>query len=180
MKQTVIISLCIIAAVFIARCKKSDSAPVQNLATCTTCSNTLLEQTPDTLTGAWYYLPTAFTPNGDGLNDVFQLYYSRDKFNVDSSTITIWDLNGNGVFKGNINERWDGKDLKGVRSPTGHYPLYLKLRTTAGVQITACGCVSILAYKGTCIFTGGVRYYLPDELDTARGFTYPTYDHLCP
>jgi len=178
MKRTVILSLCIVALACVVRCAKSSSNPIKNLATCTTCPVDPLEQTPDTA-NLWYYIPTAFTPNGDGVNDVLRFWYSS-RVEADSSVITIWDKNGNGVFKGNINQIWDGRDLHGSLCAAGHYPLYMQLMTKTGVHINQCGCVSVLAYKGTCIYTGGIHYVLPDELDTATGFTYPTYDHLCP
>ena len=177
MKQTLFISVCIIAVACMFRCSKNNNTPAKNLATCTSCNKITLQETPDS-TGRWYFLPTAFTPNGDGVNDDFRLFYNN-KFNVDSSTITIWDINGNGVYEGTINEVWNGKDLKGNLCAAGHYPLYLKLRTTSGLQINQCGCVSILTYKGNCIYTAGVKYYMADQLDTATGFTYATYDHLC-
>ena len=177
MKRSAIISVCVIFAVFIVRCAKNNSTPLKNTATCTTCSYVPLAHGADS-TGLYYYLPTAFTPNGDGLNDVLHLFYSSE-VNVDSSTLTIWDMKGNGVFTGTVNQSWDGHDLKGVLCAPGHYPLYLKIRTTWGATITGCGCVTILTYKGNCIYTGGVTYYYPDQLDTA-GFVNPTYDHLCP
>lgn len=179
MKQTLILILSIISLVCIFRCTKNSSNPIKNIATCTTSTTKPIVHTPDTLTGLWYYLASAFTPNGDGINDELRLYYNN-RLNVDSSTITIWDMNGNGVFEGTINEKWNGKDLKGVLCPAGHYPLYLKLRTTAGQQINTCGCVTILNYKGNCIYTGGYAYAVPDELDTATGYTLATLDHLCP
>ena len=177
MKQAIIISICIVAVVSIVRCTKNNSTPAKNLATCTTCTYVPIEHTPDS-TGLYYYLPTAFTPNGDGINDMLRLFYSSE-VNVDSSTLTIWDMNGNGVFTGTINQSWNGYDLKGNLCAAGHYPLYLKLRLLSGATVATCGCVTILTYKGNCIYTGGVTYYYGDELDSA-GFVNPTSDHICP
>lgn len=177
MKQTVTIAICIIAAVCIIRCTKSNDNTTKNLATCTTCSVAPITHSTDS-TGLRYYLPTAFTPNGDGINDLFRLLFYTN-LNVDSSTLTIWDIKGNGVFTGTINQPWDGHDLKGNLCAAGHYPLYLKLRTASGATIATCGCVTILTYKGNCIYTGGITYDLADEADTS-GFVYPTNDHLCP
>ncbi len=161
------------------RCAKPSSTPVKNLATCTSCNgDTTIYQKPDS-TDLWYYLPSAFTPNNDGINDVFKLVYSK-RVNEDSSTITIWDKNGNGVFEGTVNQVWKGKDTKGNLCPAGHYPLYLKIMTSTGVWKNQCGCVTILTYKGNCIYTGGVAYSYFDQIDTANGFTNTTYDHICP
>jgi len=179
MKQTVTISVVLIALVlFITRCAKNSSAPNKNLATCSTCNGITIQHLPDT-SGLWFYLPTAFTPNKDGINDDFQLIYNS-QVNVDSSTITIWDKNGNGVFEGTINQVWNGNDLKGNLCAAGHYPLYMKLRTQSGQTIDSCGCVTILTFQGACIYTGGVTYYFGDQVDTSTGFTLLTRDHLCP
>ena len=176
MKQTIVLTLCIIASLGIIRCTKNTTTPTKSTAKCTTCSLTPIEHHTDS-TGLFYYLPTAFTPNGDGINDVFRLFYSS-QVNIDSSKITIWDMNGNGVFVNNVNQSWTGFDTRGNKCAPGKYPLYLQIRTMAGDEIDVCGCVTILTYKGSCIWTGGNTYYYPDQLDTS-GFAFPTNDNIC-
>lgn len=52
------------------------------------------------------FVPTAFTPNGDGVNDHFQVKGEG----VKSFTITIYNRWGERVFTSNdISETWDGK-----------------------------------------------------------------------
>lgn len=177
MKRFLPAAFALFVCVVLTQCAKKSSTPVKNTATCTYCNGYLFSHASDS-TGLYYFLPTAFTPNGDGINDVLRMVYSS-KIVVDSSTLTIWDMNGNGVFTNTINQGWDGHDLKGNLCPAGHYPLYLHLKTVSGAVIENCGCVTILAYKGTCIYTGGVTYYFDDELDTA-GFVFPTNENLCP
>ena len=54
------------------------------------------------------YIPNAFTPNGDGLNDKFMPYASGDYLNADFQ-MRIFDRWGNKVlFTGDINQGWDG------------------------------------------------------------------------
>jgi gliding motility-associated-like protein len=56
-----------------------------------------------------YHLPNVFTPNGDGVNDLFQPYQPYS--NVEKIDMTIYNRWGRKVFhteEPNIN--WDGKD----------------------------------------------------------------------
>jgi len=51
------------------------------------------------------FIPNAFSPNGDGLNDVFRLQGTV----IESLTLEIFDRWGNPVFRANdINTSWDG------------------------------------------------------------------------
>lgn len=54
------------------------------------------------------YIPNAFTPNGDGLNDKFMPYASGDYLNADFQ-MRIFDRWGNKLlFTGDINQGWNG------------------------------------------------------------------------
>ncbi|UAY51888.1 gliding motility-associated C-terminal domain-containing protein [Ferruginibacter albus] len=55
---------------------------------------------------SYIYLPNAFTPNGDGLNDLFRIQYK----NITLKEFQIFNRWGERVFKtSNIKEAWDGK-----------------------------------------------------------------------
>src|SRR5690606_975678 len=52
-------------------------------------------------------IPDAFSPNGDGINDRFEISYIADEF--PNYTIEIFNRWGNVVFKGNASTpNWDG------------------------------------------------------------------------
>jgi gliding motility-associated-like protein len=54
------------------------------------------------------YLPTAFSPNFDGINDEFGLMYN-DRVEILDYTMEVFDRWGSPVFRSeNINDRWDG------------------------------------------------------------------------
>lgn len=72
------------------------------------------------------YIPSAFTPDGDGINDIFKSY----GFNVQSFKITIFDRWGNVVFKADtIGQGWNGSDLFGnYLVPSGEYPYKVEVQ----------------------------------------------------
>jgi gliding motility-associated-like protein len=74
---------------------------VRNEYACSDTTQRLVVIDPDYV----MYVPNAFTPNGDGLNDIFQAKgYYIEKFNMD-----IFDRWGEIIFKtDDINKGWDG------------------------------------------------------------------------
>ena len=63
-------------------------------------------------------MPTGFTPNGDGLNDVFRVKYP---FPAKEFHLMVYNRWGSEVFEtNNINEGWDGT-YKGEPSAQGSY-----------------------------------------------------------
>jgi len=175
MKRILIVAGCIMVTVCMVLCKKSKQA---NNAACTTCSTTPVEHSLDA-DSVFYVVPTAFTPNGDGINDIFKVIYN--KLDTDSSLVTIWNINGTEVFTGKITARWEGTDLNGNKCPAGQYPVQVKLRTLAGITTTSCACVTLLTYSGSCIKTNGITYLFVDQIDPSQGMIYSTTEEqLCP
>lgn len=71
-------------------------------------------------------LPTAFTPNGDGVNDVLYLLGTRD---VKTMTMQIWNRWGERVFYStDITKGWDGY-YKSGEAPTGVYAYSISYTT---------------------------------------------------
>ena len=66
------------------------------------------------------YFPSAFTPNGDGINDFFGPITTAVDEQVVYS-LYIYNRNGEKVFESHsLNDGWDGK-FKGARCPAGMY-----------------------------------------------------------
>lgn len=64
------------------------------------------------------YIPNAFTPNGDGLNDLFRIPPGTDLILTDLSIYNLW---GEKIFlTTDINSGWDGR-VKGVDQSSGVY-----------------------------------------------------------
>jgi gliding motility-associated-like protein len=67
------------------------------------------------------FMPDAFSPNGDGINDVFLPVFHVD-FEVINYTFIIFNRWGKEVFKtNNVNEGWDGKPIDSDEVVIGVY-----------------------------------------------------------
>jgi gliding motility-associated-like protein len=76
-----------------------------------------------------FFVPNAFSPNGDGLNDCFGV---KNFGTVKAVDMSIYHRMGNLVFHtNNINECWDGT-IKGKRAEAGNYVYYVKSYNDCG------------------------------------------------
>ncbi len=87
------------------------------------------------------FIPSAFTPNGDGLNDLFKpkffCYITQFHFRI----FNRW---GRVIFESNdINKGWDGFYV-GNKLPSGSYVYYIDYKTSTGTVKTAKGLVTII------------------------------------
>lgn len=94
----------------------------------------------------YLWAPSAFTPNADGLNEVFKVVTTDEtvKFQM-----YIYSRNGQLVFQtDDITKGWDGRDMKGNMCPGGVYVwkvIYQGKGTKApGIQYTRSGAVTLL------------------------------------
>jgi gliding motility-associated-like protein len=78
---------------------------------CSSTDTVLVEVIPPTE----IILPTAFTPNGDGVNDVF---FDPTSYDVEITDLSIYNRWGDLVFSGT--QPWDGR-VNGVDQPIGTY-----------------------------------------------------------
>lgn len=78
------------------------------------------------------YIPTSFTPNGDGLNDEFRI--AGEGIIMDDFELSIYDRWGTLVFYSkNPEHGWDGKSTAdGSFVPAGSYPFVLRYRDLQG------------------------------------------------
>lgn len=75
------------------------------------------------------YMPSAFTPNGDGHNDLFRI---PPNSTIDLEEFSVFDRWGNKVFfTADISRGWDGK-IKGVVSTTGTFVYIIKGKDLKG------------------------------------------------
>lgn len=77
------------------------------------------------------FYPSGFTPNDDGLNDVFQI--QGEAISYQDFSLIIYDRWGTQVFRSNTPDRaWDGHWVNGPKVPAGSYPFVLRYRDHYG------------------------------------------------
>jgi gliding motility-associated-like protein len=88
------------------------------------------------------YVPNAFTPNGDGTNDVFNVY----GMGISSGTMNIFNRWGQMVYSTeNLEKGWNGEDeLSGKMCSIGVYVYRIDLATYSGAKRTLFGRVSLV------------------------------------
>jgi len=87
-------------------------------------------------------IPTAFSPNGDGVNDIFRIakYLNIEKL----LSFVVYNRWGNLVYEtSNIEEGWNGM-YKGREQPLGVYVWYVKALDYDGNVIERKGNVTLL------------------------------------
>jgi len=86
-------------------------------------------------------LPSAFTPNGDGRNDMFRVPYP---FAVSQFYMVVYDRWGEKVFETkDIRQGWDGR-YRGAAQPTGTYAWYIFITDDSKVQRSFNGTVILV------------------------------------
>ena len=86
------------------------------------------------------WLPNSFTPNNDGINDVF----FAEGFNVSFEELAVFNRNGEMIFSGNrLDEGWDGS-YQYHDAQEGLYVCLLRYRTPAKKVITEAHYFSLI------------------------------------
>ena len=82
------------------------------------------------------YVPNAFTPNNDGLNDIF-IPKGKDVAEFDMYIYNRW---GEEVFySADLNQGWSGKVSSDAKVMVGYYPYVIHITDKLGVDHTIKG-----------------------------------------
>jgi len=104
------------------------------------CKNSAATKTTGKTMGTNIYIPNAFSPNGDGKNDVFKIYSNI----VAHQEIRIFSQWGELIYQtSNMGEGWDGT-AKGKSQPAGVYIYAIRLKLTDGTEVVRKGSFNLL------------------------------------
>jgi gliding motility-associated-like protein len=80
-----------------------------------------------------FYIPNAFTPNDDGVNDLF--FNAGYDLDVNSFEMTIFNRWGQKVYvTDSWLNFWNGKDVNNEPAPSGVYGYSIKVVTRGGKE----------------------------------------------
>ncbi len=108
------------------------------------------------------FLPTAFTPNGDGLNDILRIV----GVNISSFNFTVCGENGLIIFSTtNINEGWEGLLPDGSMAPAGIYQAKWSAIIGGGTVLEDNQSIMLFVYgENGCIEESIADYYFESQL----------------
>lgn len=87
-----------------------------------------------------FYIPDAFTPNGDGINDTFGINGQAIK----NFSMRVYNRWGELLFESdNASQQWDGS-FKGELVPQGVYVYQVTAQANTGEQATRKGTVTVV------------------------------------
>jgi gliding motility-associated-like protein len=86
------------------------------------------------------FVPNAFSPNGDGLNDTWHIYGNS----ISKLVVTVWNQYGQKIFESRSQQNdWDGT-YKGKVQPIGVYVYHLEVTFQDGTSLTKDGDINIV------------------------------------
>lgn len=85
------------------------------------------------------FFPTAFTPNGDGRNDLWKPTFTQ----VRTAKWEVRTLHNDFVAQGTVNSAWDGT-WQGEAAPQGNYQYFATYTTWANEEIEKNGLIQLI------------------------------------
>jgi len=165
-----ILLLAAVAAVLVVSCNKEDDSPEVRV-----CRNTGAVTIDSG--GSFFTLPSAFTPNGDGVNDFWSVYTD----NVGAADFSLRVTEGN-IVRFTATDpffQWRPTEFLQQRKEFGVEVTY---RARNGALIEACGKLTIPRQDSFFTCAENIDGLLfPDQVNVSNGrFEYPTAEQECP
>ena len=123
------------------------------------------------------WIPKAFTPNGDGINDEYRVIVESV---ISNFSLTIKDYTGATLFNTtNPDSGWNGKNKSGA-IVEGYYIASISFTDSKANSIWYNNVIASYQYHGGCIPKDCQNCDFDDQIDTKLGFVYPTHEMICP
>lgn len=107
----------------------------------TACGDTSWSNTVSVSFPTLVYVPSAFSPNGDGINDVFKI----ESLFIERFSIKIFNRLGNLVFESEMPDfLWNGQAKTGVDAPESVYVYYLELVGFDKKEVRQTGTITLI------------------------------------
>jgi hypothetical protein len=131
------------------------------------CENNSAEISPSGYNkdSAIIFLPTAFSPNGDDLNDLFRPLISG----IDVTSFKVCRRNKVIFTADDENTKWDGTDQDDKKCIDGVYTYVIKGNNTTDGNFEIIGEISLISEGDLCI-----PCWFEDQIDPTAGFINPT------
>jgi len=90
-----------------------------------------------------FHLPNVFSPNADGINDVFDPLEKAVQIDLISEWMIV-NAQGQTVYSGDYRGPWDGSDVYGQGCPPGNYRYMIRARDVHGDPVEQTGVVRLV------------------------------------
>ncbi|MEO6490430.1 MAG: gliding motility-associated C-terminal domain-containing protein [Ferruginibacter sp.] len=168
MKINLLLLFLFVITIIFCSCKKSGNDEVHHIS----CEN-LLTDTAGTFENARIYLPTAFTPNNDGRNDIARPF----RYDISSFVFAIYDRTNALVYT--TSQAGDGWNAPISANTATVYYYRIQAITNSNHHIAMCGELNYLICRPSS--NQLTDFYFEDQL-TSAGFSGTTGENLavCP
>ncbi len=127
-----------------------------------------------------FALPSAFSPNNDGVNDNFGILGN----NISATTLTITGTDYSLIYaSAKLGERWSGKMQDGGQAPDGIYLVYWTVTGSNGQTASGAGQVRVVNYNPNMECLGAEIEGLFFETMITNNMTFddslPTLENVC-
>ena len=126
--------------------------------------------------GTTIYVPNAFTPNGDGINDKYKAVCQ----NISNYSMIIKDGSGTTLYSTTSPDSgWYGRNKSGA-VVEDYYTASFSFKDGNGNSFSYGLTLSLYQYHGGCLTKNCTQCRFVDQIDPKLGFIYQTQEKICP